>query len=186
MNSALRRIFWGYLFIFFRIHIGIDVLMDPIGYMLIFSGCARIVDEFPQAKKAMSVAIVGSVLSIPSVVVNLSDPTLPYSWSMYGIALFLMKILIAFYLFIVLTDIVATIGKPSLIVKTRSTFKIYIGFHLFAFALQSFYMNTSGAGWVVLNVLSAIGVLIMDILFLLLLRKIRNAAPSNPQINYLL
>ena len=75
MNKALQLIFWGYVFIFFRIHIGIDLLADPIGYLLLFSGCSKLVDVYPIAKKAKFIGLVGAFVSLPSVFVNLSDPT---------------------------------------------------------------------------------------------------------------
>lgn len=183
MNSALQRFFWGYLFIFFRIHIGIDLLMDPVGYLLIYSGCKKMAVAYPQSKKPMAVALVGMVVSIPSVFVNLSEPTLAYSWSVYSIGLFIIKMVAAYYLFLLLMEIVNTLSEPALIHRTRNTFKYLIGFHLTAFALMSFYVNTSGDGWIVLNIIATIGVLLMDILFLFLLRAIRKVAPDSVRID---
>ena len=47
MNKALQMMFWGYLFVFFRIHIGFDWLADPIGYYLLFTGSAKLADNYP-------------------------------------------------------------------------------------------------------------------------------------------
>ncbi|WOV87775.1 hypothetical protein QWT69_01250 [Sporosarcina oncorhynchi] len=183
MNSALRRIFWGYFFIFFDLYIGIDLLMDPVGYLLIYSGCTKIAVAFPQSKKPRIVALVGMIASIPSVLVNLSDPVLDYSWSVYGNGLFIIKLIVAFYLFLLLMEIVKSFDMTALIQRTSTTFKYFIGFYLFTFALMSFLVNTSGDGWIVLNLIAIIGVLIMDIIFLFLLRAIRKAAPDSVQID---
>lgn len=183
MNSALRRIFWGYFFIFFRLHIGIDLFMDPVGYFLIYSGCAKIAVAYPQSKKPRIVAIVGMIASIPSVFVNLSGPELAYSWTVYGNGLFIINMIVAFYLFLLLMEIVKTLGITALIQRTSTTFKYFIGFYLFSFALMSFLVNTSGDGWIALNLIATIGVLIMDIVFLILLGAIRKAAPDSVQID---
>lgn len=95
---------------------------------------------------------------------------------MYGARLFVLKMIIAFYLFMVLVEIVQVFGKPSLIQGTRNTFKYYIGFHLFAFALLSFSMSVSGDGWVAFKLISSIDVLI--ILFLI------GAATDSLKVNY--
>ena len=80
-------------------------------------------------------------------------------------------------------EIVKTLGITALIQRTSTTFKYFIGFYLFSFALMSFLVNTSGDGWIALNLIATIGVLIMDIVFLILLGAIRKAAPDSVQID---
>lgn len=184
MNKALRYLFWGYLFIFFRLHVMIDLFMDPLGYYLIYAGCSRLVDAFPTAKKAMNIGFIGMLVSVPSVFVNLSDAALPIGWSIYGTFLSALKLVIAYYLFHALIDMVKMIGEQALQSRTRTTFKFYVFIHLFTLALLSFSMNVSGDGWVALLFISTIGVLLMDILFLLLIGAVRRAAPIDYRINY--
>lgn len=184
MNKALRYIFWGYLLIFSRLHVMIDLLMDPIGYYLIYAGCSRLVDAFPKAKKAMTVGLIGMLISVPSVFVNLSDTTLPVGWSIYGTLLSGLKLVIAYYLFNVLFDAVNMVGNQTLQHRTKTTYKFYISIHLFTLAILSFSMNVAGDGWVVLLLISTISALIMDILFLLLIGAIRRVSPKDHRINY--
>lgn len=184
MNKALRYMFWGYLLIFFRLHIMIDLLIDPLGYYLIYAGCSRLVDAFPKAKKAMIVGLIGMFISVPSVFVNLSDTALPIGWSMYGNLLLVLKFVIAYYLFNVLIDAAKMVGNQALQNRADTTYKFYVSIHLFTLALLSFSMNVAGDGWIVLSLLSTIGVLLMDILFLLLIGAIRRVSPKDHRINY--
>jgi len=183
MNKALQQIFWGYVFIFFRIHIMIDLLADPIGYCLIYAGCAKLVNAYPKANKAKMVGLIGIFVSLPSVIVNLSDTAFPFGWATYASLLFVMKIIVGYYLFVVLKDVANTFGDRALQQRTKSTFKFYVAINLFSFALISFSMNVPGDGWVALSLISSIGVLVMDILFLLLNRAIRRVSPEQLRVN---
>lgn len=184
MNKALRYMFWGYLLIFFRLHVMIDLLMDPLGYYLIYAGCSRLVDAFPKAKKAMTIGLLGMFISLPSVFVNLSDTTLPTGWTAYGTLLLVLKLVITYYLFNILIDAAKMVGNHALQHRTNITYKFYITIHLFTLALLSFSMNIAGDGWIALSLISTIGVLIMDILFLLLIGAIRRVSPKDHRINY--
>lgn len=178
MNKALRQIFWGYVFIFIRIHIGFDLLADPIGYFLIFSGCSKLVEVNPVAKKAKIIALVGAFVSFPSVFVNLSEIPLPFGWSTYAGFLLVFKLIIGFYLFFVLIEATKTLGDQALQQRAENTFKFFVAIQLFTLALQSFSMNVSGDGWVALSLFSLLSSLIVDILFLLLIGAIRRASPE--------
>lgn len=184
MNKALRYMFWGYLLIFFRLHVMIDLLMDPIGYYLIYAGCSRLVDSFPKAKTAMIVGLIGMLVSVPSIFVNLSDTTLPIGWSIYGTLLSVLKLVIAYYLFNVLIDAAKIGGNQTLQNRAETTYKFYVSIHLFTLALLSFSMNVAGDGWIALSLISTIVVLLMDILFLLLIGAIRRMSPKDQRINY--
>lgn len=179
MNKALRYMFWGYLFIFIRIDVMIDLLADPIGYYLIYAGCAKLVDAFPKAKKGMIVGLIGMFVSVPSVFVNLSDTELPIEWSMYENLLSVLQLVVAYYLFIVLIEAAKMVGDQALQNRTQTTFNFFITIHLIALAFLSFSMNVSGDGWVAFTLITTIGALVMDILFLTLIGAIRRVSPNN-------
>ena len=167
----------------FRIHIGIDLLADPIGFLLIFSGCSKLVGAYPIAKKAKFVGLVGVFVSLPSVFVNLSEADLPFGWSTYSSLLFLLKMIMGYYLFLVLRDVVKVFGDRALQQRTESNFKFYVAINLFAFVLLSFSMNMQENGVVILSLASAIGVLGMDITFLFLIRAIRRVSPEQLRVD---
>lgn len=176
MNKALRYLFWGYLFIFFRIQIGIDWFADPLGYLLIASGCLLIIKQYPQAKSARIVALIGAVITIPAVFVDLSAPNLGM-WEFYSVSLFFLKLIVAYFLFDVLKIIVADYGNQRLIQRTKNVYTFYITIHLASLFLMSFSMNMPEYPWATFVVALAIGGLIMDIAFLLLLGAIRRGEP---------
>ncbi|WP_318614802.1 hypothetical protein [Sporosarcina sp. YIM B06819] len=183
MNKALRYLFWGYFFIFFRIQIGIDWLADPIGYLLIASGCLQLLQQYPQAKKARMVAMIGAVISIPAVFVNLSVPNLGM-WESYSVLLFFLKLIIAYFLFTILKSIVNDYANQALIHRTKNVYSFYIAVHLASLLLMSFSMNMPEYPWLTFVAALAIGTFIMDIAFLLLLGAIRRAEPHQTAQNH--
>lgn len=184
MNKALRNIWLGYLFIFIDIYIMIDVFMDPIGYYLMYRGCTRIVGAYPNAKKAMTVGMIGMFVSLPSVFVNPTGPALPFGWSLYASILPILKLVIAFYLFYVLMEVAISFGEEGLYNRTQTTFKYFVTIHFATLAVMSFSMNFAGDGWAVLFVILVIAGILMDILFLFLLRAFLRASPDVRRMNY--
>ena len=185
MNKALRYMFWGYLFIFFRLHVMIDLLADPIGYCLIYAGCAKLVDAYPIARKAMVIGIIGMLAAIPSVFINLSDPALSTGWAAYAMLLSAFKLISAYYLFVLLTDVVKAFGDQALQNRTKTTFTSFVAVHLITLAILSFSMNMPGEDWIAFtSIISGIAVVLMDILFLLLIGAIRRVSPKDHRINY--
>ncbi|MFJ7934115.1 hypothetical protein [Sporosarcina sp. NPDC096371] len=184
MNKALQYMFWGYLFIFFRIQIGIDWLADPIGYLFISSGCLLLLKQYPHAKKARITAMIGAIISIPSVFINLIQPTFGI-WELYSVSLFSLKLIVAYFLFAVLKSIVADYGNQILIQRTKNVYTFYIAFHLASLLLMSFSMNVPEYPWATFVFALSIGVLIMDIAFLLLIGAIRRAEPPEVSIDHL-
>ncbi|WP_342508091.1 hypothetical protein [Sporosarcina sp. FSL K6-2383] len=176
MNKALQYLFWGYLFIFFRIQIGIDWFADPLGYVFIASGCLLLLKQYPQAKKARFVAIIGAIISIPAIFVDLSAPYLG-AWEPYAIALSFLKLIVAYFLFAILKSIVADSGNQALIQRTKSVYTFYIAIQLAVLFLMSFSMNMPEYPWMTIVVAFTIGALVVDIAFLLLLGAIRRAVP---------
>lgn len=179
INKAMQALFWGYLFIFFRLQIGIDWMADPIGYILIASACSKLSELYPSTKQAGIWAAIGIFISLPGVFVNLSEPQFGI-WQVYGYALLVLKTIVAFYLFIVLIKIAKDSEKPSLLARTQTIFNFHIGAHLAVLAFSSFAMNMYGDFFVTLSIILSIFLVVMDILFLLLVGAIRRAYPPRP------
>lgn len=176
MNKALQMMFWGYLFVFFRIHIGFDWLADPIGYYLLFAGSAKLADNYPHAQKAKIASGIGIFISFPSIFINLSETHL-ISWEMYAFALLILKLIVVYFLFAVLKSIVTDYSDRALIIRTNRVFNLYVGTHLLALFLSSFSMNVSGDLWMIAPLVLGIGIVILDITFLLLLGALRRKEP---------
>lgn len=183
MNKALQYMFWGYLFIFFRIQNGFDWLPDPVGYYLIYAGCWMLVDKYPHAKKTGIVAGLGIIISFPTVFVDLSAPDLGL-WEIYSVVLVVLKLIVIYFLFTVLKSIVIDYGYQVLIDRTKTVYTFYIAIHLSVLMLMSFSMNIAEYKWSTLTFMLTMGALVMDIMFLLLLAAIRQAQPRQTAHDY--
>ncbi|BAQ09687.1 ABC-type sugar transport system, permease component [Bacillus sp. OxB-1] len=178
-NQAMRTLFWGYLFIFFRVQIGIDWLADPFGYIMIATACTKLSDAYPSAKKAGIWAAIGIFISLPGVFVNLTEQLFGW-WGLYAYVLLFLKTIVAYYLFTVLLQVAGNLDNKSLVGRTQTVFRLHIGVHLAVLAVNSFSMNASGDAWMTVSFLLGIFLIVMDIAFLLLIGAIRRAAPLRP------
>jgi len=181
MKQALNKIFWGYILVLVEIHIvAIDILPDPVGYILIVSGATLLIQDFPVAKKARNLAVILIFVSLPTVIIQqhidyflLGQPSLFHGWSVYSTGLGLVKIILVFYIFQLLMSIVKTSGNQALLTRTSRTFKVYITIMLAGAITTPFSLNIAGDELIWLTVLSGIISFIMEIVFLVLLRSIR-------------
>lgn len=181
MNQAFNRIFWGYLFVLIEIHIiVIDILADPVGYYLIFSGITMLLKNFPIAHKARKLSFALIFISIPSVFIQqnvginqLEQLSFLSGWSLYMIVLDLVKLILVFYIFQLIMTIVHKHADDGLIRRSSRTFSIYIIVKLIATIANPFAINLSGDGllWIVL--ITIIISFIMEIVFLILLWSLR-------------
>ena len=106
-----------------------------------------LIDKYPHAKKAGIVAGLGIVISFPAIFVNLSAPDLGI-WEIYSLALFVLKLIVAYFLFAVLKSIVNDYANQALINRTKSVYTFYIAIHLSVLMLMSFSMNIAEDQWV--------------------------------------
>jgi len=181
MDKAFNNIFWGYLFVLIEIHLFvIDLLPDPIGYWLIFSGISIILKDFPIGHKAKNISLALLVLSIPTVFIQqnsgvdgLGAMAMISGWSFYEILLSWLKIILVFYLFQLIMAIVVNQGNTLLIKRSSRTGYSYLIIMLTAALLNSFIINISGDMLITLTIITVISTLIMEIVFLVLLRSLR-------------
>ena len=176
MKSALNLVFWGYLFVLLRFEIGIDILPDPVGYFLITLGCFGLREHYPIAQKAGMLAIGMSFASIPTVFINL-DEVNTFGWSTYTTVLLFSKLILAYFLFLILKAIVIDYNHTALIDRTNTVYTFYITLNLLSLAFISFSMNVSGDFWYVFDGLLLFATFFTEIVFLVLIRKIRTSEP---------
>ena len=176
MKSALNLVFWGYLFVLLRFEIGIDILPDPVGYFLIALGCFGLREHFPIAQKAGVLAVGMIFVSIPTVFVNLIEVS-SFGWGAYAIVLLFLKLIHAYFLFLILKTITKEYNHTALMDRTNTVYTFYITLNLLSLAFTSFSMNVSGSFWVVFGGLLIFATFIMEIVFLVLIRSIRKAEP---------
>lgn len=182
MDQAFNRIFWGYLFVWIEIHLFVvDLLPDPIGYWLILSGISLILKEFPIGHKAKNFSLALLFLSIPTVFIQqntgmdgLGTTAVLSGWSIYNIVLGWLKIILVFYLFRLMMEIVVNRGNNALMKRVSKTCYSCLTVMLTASLLNSFMINFSGDILIALTIITVISSLIVEITFLVLLRTLRN------------
>ncbi|MBM7571210.1 hypothetical protein [Aquibacillus albus] len=181
MRFAFTRIFWGFIFVLLEIHIVvIDVLPDPIGYFLIYYGLTSLSKEFPSEKKASNLAMVLLFLSIPTVFVQQTNAgqsvqtfSLLSGWSIYAWIVSIANIVLVFFIFQLLVEIVRKYGDEALIIRTSRIFKAYILIMLVIEIFNPFSVNLSPDFMIGISILFVILPLVMQIIFLVLLWSYR-------------
>lgn len=135
MKTAWKQIFYGYLFIFLAIRIGIDLLADPIGYFLIAVGCYKIGEQFLDGKLAAYIATGLLFLSFPSVFIDFnlveSGP-----WYYYSNMLHAGALAMTFYVFRMMKGAAQFHVNIGLEERTQRLFNLYIPAGLLSLAFS--------------------------------------------------
>jgi len=180
MYKAFHRIFCGYLIVWIEIHLFvIDILADPVGYYLIYSGISHVIKDFPIGHKAKKLAMVLVFISLPTVFVqqNLRIDQLTHlsmfsGWTLYTTLLSLLKFILVFYIFQLIMAIVQLHGDERMIRRSSRTFIFYVIGMFFVLCLNTFMINLPVEILLFSAVVSVVGSLILEIVFLLLLRSV--------------
>ncbi|KGX89944.1 hypothetical protein [Pontibacillus marinus] len=190
MRSAFSKIFWGYLMTLLEIHIQfIDILPDPIGYLLIFLGIQSIVEKYPIGNKAQVMAAILGVISIPTVFINESGSMNPMEapftmWWFYSQIMMIANLVLIFFIFQLMLKIVQDYQDEELETYTWKFFKVYMWSNLALLIFDSFFINLSSEVFVALTVAAVVFYIILDIMFLVLLRKyikLEDTPPTSPE-----
>lgn len=177
MKTAINFLFWGYFLIVFDLNIGIDLLPDPLGYILIATGCSKLQAQYPVAQKAWLFSTLMIFVSLPTVFVNIGEsPNI--GWDIYSITLMILKLIIVFFLFSVLLDIAKEYGESGLLNRTNRVYSLFISLNLLFLTALSFSMNMPEVVGGTIMIVLIIATLIMEFVFLALLRAIRRAIPN--------
>lgn len=181
MKGSLGQIFYGYLFIFLAIRIGVDILADPIGYFLIAAGCYKLGELFFVGKTAAYISIALIFFSVPSVFIDFnlveSGP-----WYYYSNFLFTGEIILTFYLFRLLIKLAVKNGEHGLAQRTQRLFNIYIPANLLLLGLSAFLVVFAAENLQIVAFILMIILLILNIAFLILLNAFRKAVKNDEQL----
>lgn len=177
MKKAVNLLFWGYLFVLVRIEFGIDILPEPLGYFIIATGCTRLGKKYPAGQKAWAFATAMIFISFPTIFVNVHEQT-HILLNAYSILLMMLQLIVVYFIFRLLKEIAADYEDSLLMKRTNRTFTIYMITHLIYLAASTFSPNLSGDTWM-LFILSLMFIsLIMDVVFLILVRAVRRKVPE--------
>lgn len=178
MKDSFSKIFWGFILVLVEFHfIAIDVLPDPVGYFFIYVGVHALAKNHAFGKKASYLALALVFISLPTIFIQNSQASeaghsAPFDMlAIYMLAIAIIKIVLVFFVFKLMLSIGQERGDEALIKRTSSTFTIYIYVMLLSSFLQTFFININGDFLMGLMILMIVGSMIMEITFLVLLRK---------------
>ncbi|MEH7385282.1 hypothetical protein V7147_07735 [Bacillus sp. JJ1521] len=180
MNIHFKRMFWGFIFILLEIHLFvIDILPDPVGYYLIYSGIAALTPENRIGSKLKKLLIGLMIISIPTVFLQQNANVNEFGsfvnialLDIYTFILEISKLILVFFVFRLIMEVVTPIGDKYLIRRCSKTFKIYMTVMLPISLSHTFAMNlSSNAKLAYLFFTIPLG-FIMEIMFLVLLWKL--------------
>ncbi|MEH7236713.1 hypothetical protein [Bacillus sp. JJ1562] len=175
-----KRIFWGYIIILIEIHMFvIDLLPDPVGYYLIYSGVAALPPENRIGNKLKKLLIGLMFISIPTVFIQQNVKVNELGsfagialLDIYSIILEISKLILVFFVFRLIMEFVTVIGDKFLVRRSSKTFKIYMTVMPLITLSHTFAMNLSSnilLGYLFFTI--PLG-FIMEIMFLVLLWKL--------------
>ncbi|MCM3585861.1 hypothetical protein M3182_08905 [Mesobacillus maritimus] len=170
-----RQIFWGLIFILIEIHIiAFDLLADPIGYYLIFTGVSLLNDHFGFANKSNFISLVLLLVSIPTVFIEkevIQQMGTFSGWNIYQNAFEILNLVLVFFLFQLMLEVARVKGVSELSKRTMTTFKIYMGTMFLVLFSSTFAVNMTTDFLVPYELISVLLSLSMYIVFLLLVSK---------------
>jgi hypothetical protein len=177
MRKGFKQLIIGFILILLEIHIFVDFLPDPLGYFLIFSGIVKLERKKESTHPAGRMAILLMLVSIPTFFISqqsLNQPTGGMEWwGYYGTILSILKIILVYFIFQLIRNVVQTLHSVELAKRTESMYRWYMGVMLIVTFIQPFLINFSGNGNGVLIIVLIASALIIEIVFLFFLRSIQ-------------
>ncbi|CAM5215856.1 hypothetical protein UACE39S_06662 [Ureibacillus acetophenoni] len=169
MDKIFQKIFWGYIIISFDIHIFIDILIDPLGYFMIYKGIKQLVKDFPIANKSKIVSFGLIFYSIPSVIL---DNTLEWNW--YYTIFSFIDLLLVFYIFQLIISIAKAADEFAFEKRAFWTGTVYFISTFIALLISSFVPNLPVSNTLYfITLVMLIAALILEIMFFVLIWRVR-------------
>lgn len=177
MRRGFKYIIVGFLLILFDIHILIDILPDPIGYLLIGLGIGKL--DFKEASTNPT-SILATILlfySLPTLFLDgqffSQQIGLSQWWGIYSTVLSLLNIILVYFLFQLIKDIVKILHSSELTLKTKQMYKWYMIIMLTVSFTQPFLINMDVQLATGLGLLLVAFSLITHLTFIFFLRTIQ-------------
>lgn len=177
MNNALRLFFWGYVFVWIQVDLVIDLLPTPIGYAFFIAGCNRLVQTYPQLKNARIVAIVGCIVTIPTIFINFEQIAAIWAYT-YLLSITMIPLLFTFILLTVLQQYAEEVKKYALRDQIGKTLTAYSTVQLILLAVSSTNIYFSNETVLTIIAFMSIASIVFNIVLLTLLATIRRATPT--------
>ncbi|SEA85291.1 hypothetical protein SAMN05421743_109111 [Thalassobacillus cyri] len=184
IEQGFGRIFVGFLLVFIEIHIlALDILADPVGYLLIASGIITLHEHTGRYEKLHKLAYGLALLTIPTVFIqNTNDPygmdyVLVYTG--YTLLLGLIKIILVYHLLTGMAESARKYGWPDGERRAKKVLNLYLPIALLGAIAQTFMINSYNEWTPIFIIITVILHLIAEIALLILLFSYRNHFPPD-------
>lgn len=178
-RRELRRLGWGLVIAMIDIRLGyFDLLPDIIGYLMVLSALQQLGSIHPAYKKAKYISIVLIILTIPVLFIQTNVTitefsSIPLAVHLYSQLLFILHILMAYWIFNGLIEMLKQDGAVQLLDTAISRRNTYLVFNILMVIIYPFLLNVEDS-WVMLLIAFGILLFIMELLFLRLPFRISN------------
>ncbi|SDN39584.1 hypothetical protein SAMN05518871_10541 [Psychrobacillus sp. OK028] len=183
MRQGFKQLIIGFLFVFLKIQIVVDILPDFIGYIFIYNGIKQIATLSSQSYEKLKIlCIVLAIISVPNFFLN--EQMIPqFEWLVYYPSLLsLFKIVLVYYLFVLLRVVVKLLPTDEALNRTNRMFTWYMIVTLGTSLTQSFLMNIPMDISMTLMIIVIGASFIIEISFLVYLRNIQKQFPKDNMI----
>lgn len=183
-RQGFKYMITGFLFILLDIHAFIDVLPDPVGYLLIGLGTLKIVANGKNAKKAEITAYILMIFSIPTLVFSgevlqqmQTDST---GWQLYGFVLSMGHLILMYFVFLMLLHEVEYLNDEETVqLRVHKMMRFYMAITLSSAFIQPFLMNVNKDLQLVVGIPLIVVTLIAQIIFIVHLRGLQKTFPND-------
>lgn len=181
---GFKHMIIGFLLILLDVHIFIDVLPDPVGYVLIGSGIVKLGAGGIKSKRAEITAYFMMILSIPTVILSgqvfQEMQTANLGWLLYGFVILVGDLILMYFVFrLLLHDVEYPVDKEGNRNRIKKMMIIYMGIALSLTFLQPFLLNMEQNSALVLGIGLIVLSLLVHIAFLVLLRSLQTTFPKD-------
>ncbi|MGG1636754.1 hypothetical protein [Paenibacillus sp. NRS-1760] len=178
-RRELRRLGWGLVIAMIDIRLGyFDLLPDIIGYLMVLSALQHLGSIHSAYKKAKYISIVLIILTIPVLFIQTNVTitefsSIPLAVHFYSQLLFILHILMAYWIFNGLIEMLKQDGAVQLLDTAISRRNTYLVFNILMVIIYPFLLNVEDS-WVMLLIAFGILLFIMELLFLRLPFRVSN------------
>lgn len=177
MKPAFRQLFWGFIIVYFEIHIVyVDVLAEPVGYYLIYKGLKLLVEHYSANKQSIAASLFLMFYSIPTVFIsnNRSDGSQAlYFADHYVFSLHIGNLLLIFFIFKLMVELSSS--HEQLQKRIQTYFLLYMIASFSSLIFQQFLWEKAVVFLVGISIANGIIAFFMHILFLVQLWKFPNS-----------
>lgn len=183
MRQGFKQLIIGFLFVFLKIQIIVDILPDFIGYIFIYNGIKQIATLSSQSYDKLKIlCIVLAIISVPNFFLN-DQMIQQIEWLKYYPSLLnLVKMVLVYYLFHLLQVVAKLLPTTQALYRTNRMFSWYMVVTLSTSLTQSFLMNIPMDISISLMIIVIVASFIIEIAFLVYLRNIQKQFPKDSVI----